>query len=82
MCAKSYRCLKSKYLSFFSARRVSRYAGKDVTWQISSKVMPCPKFIASLEDEFLQPDHHNPNFTLRRKATKSHQDELISSILQ
>jgi hypothetical protein len=30
-CAQVLRCLKSKYLSFFPARRVFRYAGMDVT---------------------------------------------------
>jgi hypothetical protein len=29
-CAQILRCLKSKYLSFFPARRVFRYAGMDV----------------------------------------------------
>jgi len=31
MCTQSLSCLKSKYLLFFSARRVSRYAGRDVS---------------------------------------------------
>ena len=31
MCAQSLRCLKSKYLSFFSARWVSRHSREDVT---------------------------------------------------
>jgi hypothetical protein len=30
MCAQILRCFKSKYLSFFSARRVFRHAGMDV----------------------------------------------------
>ena len=34
-CAQILRCLKSKYLSFFPARRVFRYAGMDVTLIIS-----------------------------------------------
>jgi len=36
-CAQILRCLKSKYLLFFPARRVFRYAGMDVTpkpWSI------------------------------------------------
>jgi hypothetical protein len=31
MCTQSLNCSKSKYLLFFSAQRVSRYAGTDVT---------------------------------------------------
>jgi len=31
MCAQSLRCLKLKYLSFFSARRISRHLGRDVS---------------------------------------------------
>jgi hypothetical protein len=30
-CAQILRCLKSKYLLFFPARRVFRYAGMDVS---------------------------------------------------
>jgi hypothetical protein len=32
MCTQSLSCLKSKYILFFSARRVSRHAGRDVRW--------------------------------------------------
>ncbi len=37
----SSNCLKSKYLSFFSARWVSRYAGMDVRLK-RNKLSPAP----------------------------------------
>ena len=40
MCVQSMRCLKSKYLLFFSARWVSRHAGIDVRGKNLKSVSP------------------------------------------
>jgi len=82
MCAQSLRCLKSKYLSFFSAQWVSRYLDRDVTIGLASSSMSesTPSSLSDKCSSRQMISSHSTSF-LMHACQRSDEDRQSQSII-